>query len=160
MNSDTLNLEGERRRLMRRERCRGTAVAVGCPLQTACKGRGIASGNRCAQPQMRSPIHPRAAVRSFRRMPPLARERRKLPLPSFSFGNNRGFWASEDEAKACLAKEASVDSIGRRQCRGVQAEGGLGVEAGPEVDRQQLTTVTIVTVVVVLRPPCLLPPVR
>jgi hypothetical protein len=51
MNNDTLDLEGERRGSTRRGHCRGTAAAVGCPLQTACKGRGIASGNRCAQPK-------------------------------------------------------------------------------------------------------------
>jgi hypothetical protein len=50
MNSDTLDLGGERRVPMRRGRCRGTAAAVGCPLQPACKGRGLRRGCRCAQP--------------------------------------------------------------------------------------------------------------
>jgi hypothetical protein len=36
MNSDTLDLEGERR-------IGGTTAAVRCPLQPACKRRGMAS---------------------------------------------------------------------------------------------------------------------
>jgi hypothetical protein len=36
MNSDTLNLGGERRGPVRRGRCRGTAAAVECPLQPPC----------------------------------------------------------------------------------------------------------------------------
>jgi hypothetical protein len=46
MNSDMLNLGGERRGPVRRGRCRGTVAAVECPLQPPCKGRGM----RCAQP--------------------------------------------------------------------------------------------------------------
>jgi hypothetical protein len=44
MNSNTLDLGGERREPTRRERCRGTAAAVECPLQTACKGSGLRRG--------------------------------------------------------------------------------------------------------------------
>jgi hypothetical protein len=42
MNSDTLDLGGEKRVPTRRGRCRDTAAAVGCLLQPACKGRGMA----------------------------------------------------------------------------------------------------------------------
>jgi hypothetical protein len=55
MNSDTLDLEGERRRPTHRERCRGTAAAIGCPLQPLCKGRGMVRELRCAQPYRRGP---------------------------------------------------------------------------------------------------------
>jgi hypothetical protein len=46
MNSDTLDLGGERRG----RRVGGAVGAVGCPLQPACKGRGIARVYRYAQP--------------------------------------------------------------------------------------------------------------
>jgi hypothetical protein len=49
MNSDTLDLGGERRGPTRRGRCRGTAAAIGCPLQPTCKGRGAGRVDRCAQ---------------------------------------------------------------------------------------------------------------
>jgi hypothetical protein len=41
MNSDTLDLERERRGPSRRGTVGGTAAAVECPLQAACKGRGL-----------------------------------------------------------------------------------------------------------------------
>jgi hypothetical protein len=40
MNSDTLDLGGERRGPTHRGRCRGTAAAIGCPLQPTYKERG------------------------------------------------------------------------------------------------------------------------
>jgi hypothetical protein len=45
MNSDTLDLGGERRGPTRRGRCRGTAAGIGCPLRAACKGRGRGRGS-------------------------------------------------------------------------------------------------------------------
>jgi hypothetical protein len=51
MNSDTLNLRGERRGPTRRGRCRGTAAAIGCSLRAACKGRGLRRG--CAAVSLR-----------------------------------------------------------------------------------------------------------
>jgi hypothetical protein len=51
MNNDTLDL-GEREGGRRvGDAVGGTAAAVGCPLQPACKGRGMASVYRCAQPK-------------------------------------------------------------------------------------------------------------
>jgi hypothetical protein len=49
MNSDTLDLGGERRRPTRRGRCRGTAAAIRCPLQPSWKGRGSGRVDRCGQ---------------------------------------------------------------------------------------------------------------
>jgi hypothetical protein len=49
MNSDTLDLGGERRGPTRRRRCRGTAAAIGYPLQPTCKGRGSGRVDRCGQ---------------------------------------------------------------------------------------------------------------
>jgi hypothetical protein len=45
MNSDTLNLGGERRGPTRRGAVGGTAAAIGCPLRAACKGRGLRRGS-------------------------------------------------------------------------------------------------------------------
>jgi hypothetical protein len=70
MNSDTLDLRGERRGPTRRGRCRGTAAAVECPLQPLCKGRGM----RCVQPELPGP----AAARS-RRLIVGTREREREP---------------------------------------------------------------------------------
>jgi hypothetical protein len=49
MNSDTLDLGGERSGPTRRGRCRGTVAVIGCPLQPTCKGRGGGSVDRCSQ---------------------------------------------------------------------------------------------------------------
>ena len=40
MNSDTLDLGGERREPARRVRCRGTVAAVGCPYRRHARGGG------------------------------------------------------------------------------------------------------------------------
>jgi hypothetical protein len=54
MNSDTLDL-GEREGGRHVGGAVGSTVAaVGCPLQPACKGRGMASVYRCAQPDSAS----------------------------------------------------------------------------------------------------------
>jgi hypothetical protein len=45
MNSDTLDLGGERRGPTRRERCRGTPAAIRCPLHPTCKGRGAVASS-------------------------------------------------------------------------------------------------------------------
>jgi hypothetical protein len=47
MNSDTLDLGGERRGPTRRGAVGGPAAAIGCPLQPTCKGRGGGSVERC-----------------------------------------------------------------------------------------------------------------
>jgi hypothetical protein len=49
INSDTLDLGGERRGPTRRGAVGGTAAAIGCPLQPTCKGRGSGSLDRCGQ---------------------------------------------------------------------------------------------------------------
>jgi hypothetical protein len=50
INSDTLDLGGERRGRRVEGAVEGTAAAVECPLQPPCKGREMARGLRCAQP--------------------------------------------------------------------------------------------------------------
>jgi hypothetical protein len=95
MNSDTLNLGGERRVPMRKERCRGTAAAVGCPLQPACKGRGLRRGCRCAQPKRarssQFPIGQRAAAAGQSVAVPGPGTRRSLPSVVDSPAARRGF---------------------------------------------------------------------
>jgi hypothetical protein len=47
MNSDTLNLGGEKRGPTRRGAVGDTGAAIRCPLRAACKGRGRGSVHRC-----------------------------------------------------------------------------------------------------------------
>jgi hypothetical protein len=49
MNSDTLDLGGERRGPTRRGRCRGHRCGYRVPLQPTCKGRGSRRVDRCGQ---------------------------------------------------------------------------------------------------------------
>jgi hypothetical protein len=51
MNSDTLDLEGERRGPARRGRCRRHRCGRGVPPTAPCKGRGKGREMRCAQPK-------------------------------------------------------------------------------------------------------------